>query len=278
LRRPSGALVVACVALFVALGGGAYAATQIAPGSITHADLASNSVWHADIGKGSVQMGNLSKDLQTALDKVRGVGVQSTGTTVIGPQGPQGATGATGATGPQGPAGPSGVNSPLVYTFLGTTGPDSSGCAGDWANDTYDATFVVQPQGDGSYVVFKTVKGTFVTIAGAQPPLPPCTRTQTGGVNGTFYGTEVFTVAQDSNFDPSATCNDCVIHQAGGNGTPSTSSSEQQNAAFVKAFFPAAPAYDPSNPTTETDYDFVYNGPGGPMVESSSANSGTITG
>jgi hypothetical protein len=92
LRRPSGALVVACVALFVALGGGAYAATQIAPGSITHADLASNSVWHADIGKGSVQTGNLSKDLQTALDKVRGVGVQSTGTTVIGPQGHQGAT------------------------------------------------------------------------------------------------------------------------------------------------------------------------------------------
>jgi hypothetical protein len=55
-NRPSGAVVIAGVALFVSLGGGAYAAVA---GSVTHSQLASNSVWHANIGNGSVQVNNL---------------------------------------------------------------------------------------------------------------------------------------------------------------------------------------------------------------------------
>jgi hypothetical protein len=62
--RPSGATVIAGIALFVSLGGGAYAA---ASGSVTHSQLAPNSVWHANIGNGSVQANNLSADLRKRL-------------------------------------------------------------------------------------------------------------------------------------------------------------------------------------------------------------------
>lgn len=97
LRRPSGSMVVACTALFVALGGGAYAATQVPDHSISHpkltqnsvwhanighnsvwhnnigyhsvwhSNIGNNSVWHANIGKGSVQQNNLSSSIQSQL-------------------------------------------------------------------------------------------------------------------------------------------------------------------------------------------------------------------
>ena len=67
-RRPSGALIVAFVALFVALGGGAYAATTIIPaGSVSHAKLAPNAVWNNNLAKGSVHMDNLSPSIQQQL-------------------------------------------------------------------------------------------------------------------------------------------------------------------------------------------------------------------
>jgi hypothetical protein len=286
LRRPSGALLIACVALFVALGGGAYAATQIAPGSITHADLDKNSVWHADIGRGSVQMGNLSKDLQKALDKAGAVGVQSTGTTTIagpqGPAGPQGATGATGATGPQGPAGPSGIDSPLVYTFTGTTGPDSGTCGNSWATDVYESTVQVEPNVDGSYTIFKLVKGTFTTKAGQSPAAcgtgGTSTNTVSAGVTGTFYGTETWKVTtpgsgKSADFDPLASCGAACSPDTNGSGD---SSDQAQNQAFLNTFFPGASA-----PQFDTNYDFVYDaGSHGHWTDSNTPqnNHGDITG
>jgi Collagen triple helix repeat (20 copies) len=118
LKRPSAAFVVACVALFVALGGGAYAATTFIPaGSVTHSKLAPNAVWNNDLARGSVHMDNLSPSIQQQLAKSGTEGTNGTngaqgspGATgpqgPAGPQGPKGDTGDTGATGPQGPAGP----------------------------------------------------------------------------------------------------------------------------------------------------------------------------
>ena len=179
-RRPSAALIISGVALVFAMGGGAYAAVQLAPGSVTHADLAKNSVWHANIGTGAVQMNNLSTSIRKQLRKAGERGP-------AGPQGPAGANGSNGTNGVSsqgggttviGPQGPSGVNSPLVYTYSGTTGPDSGVCSNNngtgnagWATDTFNTTFVVEPQSDGSYVVSKTVQGTFVTVAGVSYPL-----------------------------------------------------------------------------------------------------------
>jgi hypothetical protein len=265
-------LVVALVALFVALGGGAYAATTTRMG---HNQLAPNSVWHNNIGKGSVHMDNLTSSLKAALDKTGKTG--ATGATgpqsPAGPQGPAG-TGSGGnpagtgiPTGPQGPPGPSGVNDPMVYRFSGASGPDSSSCSGNWANDTYDATFIVEPQSDGSYVVSKLVKGTFITIAGAPQPNPSSCPgpTETGGVTGAFYGTETFTVAADTDFNPYASCDaSCTPHQTSG------SSSEAQNAAFVKAFFPTG-SYSSVN-----DFDFVYTSGSQTWSDSNGGSLGNI--
>jgi hypothetical protein len=109
--RPSGTTAIAWVALFVSLGGGAYAAAagsvghdqlasnsvwhnnigtgsvkneNLGDGSVGHHKLKSNSVWHKNIGNGSVQRNNLSADIQNELAM----------------------HGATGPQGPQGPAGP----------------------------------------------------------------------------------------------------------------------------------------------------------------------------
>lgn len=121
LRRPSGAFVVACVALFVALSGGAYAATTIIPnGSVNHAQLASNAVWHNNLAKGSVRMDNLSSSLQQQLSK-SGTGGKSGSN---GTNGAQGAPGSAGSQGPKGPAGPQGSQGPAgPQGPKGDTGP-----------------------------------------------------------------------------------------------------------------------------------------------------------
>jgi hypothetical protein len=180
-----------------------------------------------------------------------------------GDQGPQGATGDQGQKGDQGDQGPkgatgaqgvSGVNSPLVYTYTDSVGPDSGDCGNAWATDTYDRTFVVDPQADGSFTVFETVKGTFVTLAGVdEPNSASCgSSSQTGGVNGDFYGSESWTVpapagGQSADFDPNADCSGCSPQTTG-----STSSNDQGNAAFQTAFFPG------STYGGVTNYDFVY--------------------
>lgn len=155
----------------------------------------------------------------------------------------------------------------MVYTFSGASGPDSGACQGNWANDTYDATFIVEPQLNGSYVVSKLVKGTFITIAGAQQPNPsPCLGpAETGGVTGAFYGTETFTVGADTDFNPYASCGAfCTPH------TTSGSSSEAQNAAFVEAFFPKG-SY-----SSVTDFDFVYTSGSQTWSDSNAGSVGNI--
>jgi hypothetical protein len=93
--RPSPALVIACAALAVALGGVGYAATvlprnsvgvlQLRPNSVNSAKVVNGSLLRADFRAGQVPRG------------ARGpVGP-------VGPAGPAGPAGATGATGPAGP-------------------------------------------------------------------------------------------------------------------------------------------------------------------------------
>lgn len=78
-RGPSPALVIACLALFVALGGTGYAASG---------GLAGNGN-----GNGSATVARAHRPLR-------------------GPRGPRGPRGFRGATGPQGPAGPQGATGP----------------------------------------------------------------------------------------------------------------------------------------------------------------------
>jgi Collagen triple helix repeat (20 copies) len=131
-----------------------------------------------------------------------------------GPQGPAGAQGTAGAPGPAGPAGakgdpgPPGPSAPGVVVTH-SSGPDSSHCGGDWANDDYTRTLQFIPQTNGTIQVVRTYDGTFTTIAGASQPNPGVCPgpLQTGGVTGTFTGFDVVVVAGGV-FTPNATCPD----------------------------------------------------------------------
>jgi hypothetical protein len=105
LSRPSPAMVVALIALFIALGGGAYAAVsmpansvgskQLKNGAVIGSKLATNAITSAKVKDGSL----LAQDF--AAGQLR-----------AGPQGATGPRGATGFVGPPGPAGPAGATGP----------------------------------------------------------------------------------------------------------------------------------------------------------------------
>jgi hypothetical protein len=84
-KRPSAALVIACLALFAALGGTATAAKLITS---------------KDIKNGSIKASDLSAAAKRALKGNRGA---------RGPSGPQGAPGVPGPAGAPGAPGPTGV-------------------------------------------------------------------------------------------------------------------------------------------------------------------------
>jgi hypothetical protein len=266
-RKPSISGALAATALFFALaGGGAYAAStyiitsthQIKPSVLTQI---ANDVRGPRGTRGSAgptgQQGPQGTPGQQGGQGAQGQQGEQ------GEQGQQGAQGPQGVQGPQGPQGPqglqgdpgaSGVNSPLIFTYTGSVGPDSGDCGNAWATDTYDRTFVVEPQADGSFTIFETVKGTFVTLGGVDQPNPlTCgVDPQSGGVDGDFYGTESWTIpapvaGESADFDPNATCSGCSAQTSG-----TTSSNDQGNDAFQQAFFPGS-----SYPGV-TNYDFVY--------------------
>ena len=181
-------------------------------------------------------------------------------------------------------SGLSGVNDPLVYTFSGATGPDSGTC-GNWATDTYDSTYRVDPNANGSFTVVKIVTGTFTTTAGPSPAAcangsPGNGNTVNGGDTGTFFGTESWTVASSvvgkaADFLPTASCGSACspnTTQSGG------SSSEAQNAAFEVALFPSSNYA--SDISAGENYDFVYSSHGDAWTDSNTPqnNQGDITG
>jgi hypothetical protein len=280
-RKPTITGVLAASALFLALaGGGAYAADsyiitsthQIKPSVLKKLanDVRGPRGSHGSAGAQGAPGATGAQGIQGEAGNAGATGAQG----AQGEQGPQGLQGLQGNQGnqgqqgnqgPQGLQGPSGVNSPLVYTYTDSVGPDSADCGNDWATDTYDRTFVVEPQADGSFTIFETVKGTFLTTAGVSQPDPAsCPGTlQSGGINGDFYGSESWTVpapasGQSADFDPNASCSGCSAQTTG-----STSSNDQGNEAFQLAFFPGSTYNGVAN------YDFVYTtGANGSWIDS----------
>lgn len=93
-RHLSPSLIIACLALFVALSGSAYAVSQLPKNSVGNKQLKKNAVTSSKVKDRSL----VAKDFKT--------GQLPAGAT--GPQGPAGATGPQGAAGAAGPAGPQG--------------------------------------------------------------------------------------------------------------------------------------------------------------------------
>jgi hypothetical protein len=152
-RRPSAAMIVACLALLVALAGTSVAAvSQLLPrNSVGTPQLRNNAVTSKKVKNASL----LRVDFKT-------------GQVPVGPTGPAGATGATGpvgSTGPKGPTGPSGPSGPT-----GSTGPSdaysrfvsSAGPLPALVPSTIASINITQP---GKYVIW--AKGLFFTSTGS---------------------------------------------------------------------------------------------------------------
>jgi hypothetical protein len=108
LRKPSPAMLVALLSLFVALGGSSYAALQIPRGSVGTKQLKNGAVTSPKVKNNSLLVRDFRRSQRAQL------------------QGPPGARGAQGPVGPQGPQGPVG---PI-------TGPAGGALAGSYPNPT----------------------------------------------------------------------------------------------------------------------------------------------
>jgi Collagen triple helix repeat (20 copies) len=93
--------VMATLAVFVALGGGAYAATTLPKNSVKSKQIANGQVKPADIAANAVNSAKVADFSLLAQDF-------KAGQLPAGPAGPQGARGPQGAQGPPGPQGPPG--------------------------------------------------------------------------------------------------------------------------------------------------------------------------
>ena len=107
IRRPSPALVVASLALLLSVGGSAYAAIAVAPGSVGTRQLKNGAVTSEKLAGGAVTASKVKPYSLLSQDF-------APGQLPAGPQGP------AGATGPQGPAGVSG------YQVVTSTSPTTA--------------------------------------------------------------------------------------------------------------------------------------------------------
>jgi hypothetical protein len=118
LRKPSPAMIVACLALLVALSGtGMAAATQLGRNSVGTPQLKDSAVTNAKIRNNAVNSAKVAARSLLRSDF-------APGQLPAGPVGPQGPAGPTGAAGP---AGPAGVVGPVTVRQASVSVPGSAG-------------------------------------------------------------------------------------------------------------------------------------------------------
>jgi hypothetical protein len=157
-RHLTYANIAASLALFLALGGAAYAATQ----------LPKNSVGTNQIRKEAVTAGKIAKKTRNQLRGERGPAGPAGATGKTGKTGAKGATGATGARGAQGNTGAPGADGtgPAFEVFTAVKSIEAGG-----------STIVSQNLGAGAYVITANV----VVESGAETSV---TCTLNGGAGG----------------------------------------------------------------------------------------------
>ena len=111
LRRPSPAMGVALLALFVALGGTSYAVTSLPAGSVGTNQLQDNAVTRGTIAHESITSVLIRNGSLMASDF-------APGQIPVGPAGPVGASGATGPQGPKGDKGDTGATGTIAPLVL----------------------------------------------------------------------------------------------------------------------------------------------------------------
>jgi hypothetical protein len=113
--RPSASMVVALIALFIATGGGAYAAITLPGGSVGGKQLKASAVTGGKLADGSVTGAKVKNHSLLAEDF-------KAGQLPAGPPGPTGATGATGAAGSPGAAGAPGQPATALWAVVDASG------------------------------------------------------------------------------------------------------------------------------------------------------------
>jgi hypothetical protein len=128
--KPSPAMMVALLALFVALGGSSYAAIKLPKASVGPKQLKKNSVTSPKVKAGSLLLSDFKRSQRARLR---------------GPQGLQGAQGAKGAQGVQGVPGQDATN---LFAYVRDTG------GGTAATLEYEqgATAMSDPAGENNFV------------------------------------------------------------------------------------------------------------------------------
>jgi hypothetical protein len=151
-RRVSYANVASTLALTLALGGSAYAATSLPSNSVGTKQLKNNAVISSKVSNGSL----LARDFKT-------------GQLPRGPKGPKGDKGATGAKGAKGAAGP-GIRWALVKGSDGSVLLQSGGItATRQSTGVYYVDFGIPVSGHAISVTIHSATGNFGTVTGAIP-------------------------------------------------------------------------------------------------------------
>ena len=120
LRKPSPAMIVACLALLVALSGtGMAAATQLGRNSVGTLQLKDSAVTNAKLRNNAVNSAKVAARSLLRSDF-------APGQLPAGPVGPQGPAGPAGAAGATGPAGPAGVVGPVTVRQASVAVPGSA--------------------------------------------------------------------------------------------------------------------------------------------------------
>jgi hypothetical protein len=146
-QRPSPALVVALVALFVALSGSAVAATTF----LVHTDnIANGAVTRDKLANGAVNVNKLARTVQVALAKAgepRGTVSGTQGPS--GSQGPQGTPGQGGQNGQNGQNGRDGLNPAVPVVNVPTIANSSGHNPNPDSGDPGDGGWYFSGDGDG---------------------------------------------------------------------------------------------------------------------------------
>ena len=110
LKRPSPAMIVACIALGAALSGTGYAVTSLAPNSVGNTQLKNNAVTSEKVRNHTL----LAVDFASGQLRRGPIGPP-------GSPGPPGQAGQAGAVGPTGPTGPTGLISAITVRQASVT-------------------------------------------------------------------------------------------------------------------------------------------------------------
>lgn len=135
------------------------------------------------------------------------------------------------------------------FTFSVTT-TDNGSCGGPWATDVETRKYAVKDNGNGTFRLTRTDRGTFTTLAGSSPGACDTTgkhgKTVVAGIKGRFEGYLVGTVKATS-FNPSAPCAvgaDCW-----------------SRSGFIHTYFSADATYSCDQNSTDCKFNYNYTAP-----------------